>query len=416
MELTTINKPVFEKKDFVKILKEGNYFNEMDEAIRSSPTASMVVLMFKKYCKLPNLKPQYLSLWNKIIDEKIKYGFYTLWVDYTIDYDVKQVFFRPDKNYQPKEPDDIGAISQYLNTRTNKTFPAFNKDKTIVAKQVKKAGGYSEFNGQIFQSNNTTGLYELSVFVPVFKWMGIEDDAPTHVTSASDNALFGNNIFIMAKAAESTEGVKGDNKKISSADKVLNALKQSKSTKKTGTNHILTVDTERDLDKIFHKVEVGNNINVDQFNAVDDKASKKICNAGYCFPQILANPDSGLFGNSGEAYRAALEIWEETCYSVALEIEGDFERIGISLQTSNSAEENQESEDNAIDPATLEAQAKLRGSAEGVTKILEIQSALKESRISREGALAVIKHLFGFDDVKAIELLGIPPTVVETLT
>jgi len=419
MQLTTINKPVFEKKDFIKILKEGNYFKEMDEAIRNSPTASMAVLMFKKYCRLPNLKPEYAKLWNLIVDEKIKYGFFTLWVEFDSDYKVKQVHFRPDKNYQPKEQDDIGAISQYLNTRTDKIFPAFNSDKIIVGKQVTKAGGFGKFNGQIYQSNNTTSEYELSVFVPVFKWMGIEDDAPTHVTSAADNALFGNNIFIMAKAAETTEEadtITGETKKVSNTDRVLNALKQSKSTKKTGTNHILTVDTEKDLDKIFHKVEVGNNIDVNQFNTVDDKASKKICNAAYCFPQILANPDAGLFGNSGEAYRAALEIWEEVCYFEALRIEEAFTEIGISIQIVDEAEKDQETEDNTVDQATLDAQATLRGSVGGVTALLEVQKSYTTGATSRESAIAILKYIYGFDDVKADELLGTPVPATEPPT
>jgi hypothetical protein len=407
MKLTTIDKPVFDKKDFVKVLKEGDYFKMMDEAIRNSPTASMAVLMFKKYCKLPNLKPEYTKLWDKIVDEKIKYGFFTLWIEYNSDLKVKQAHFRPDKNYVPKERDDIGEISQYLNTRTKKDFPSFNSDPLIVAKQVETAGGFGKYNGQVFQYNTTTDEYELSVFVPVFNWMGIEEDTPTHVVSAADNALFGNSIFIMAKGAESSSGPDDENKKLSNTDKVLNALKQSKSTKKTGTNHILTVDTEKDLDKIFYKVPVGNDVNIDQFNAVDDKASKKICNAAYCFPQILANPDAGLFGNSGEAYRAALEIWEETCYFEALKIEQAFTEIGIAIQTVNAAEENQEDEDNAEDPATLEAQATLRGSAEAVTKILEIQAALKEGKTTEKGALAMIRYIFGFDDAKAAELLGI---------
>lgn len=415
MDLTVIDKPKIEKKDFVKVLKSGDYFKEMDAYIRGSSTASMAVLMFKRYCKLPKLKPKYADLWCKIVHEKIYYGFFTLWVEYSESLDVKDAHFRPDKNYQPKEQDDIGVISEYLNTRTGKIFPSFCKDKTVLQAQVDKAGGFSQFNGQVFQSNNTTDEYELSVFVPVYKWMQTEDDTPTHITSAADNALFGNSIFIMKKAAESSNGTAELKKPVSNTDKVLNALKQSKTVKKSGTNHILTVETDIDIDKIFHKVEIGNNIDIDKFNSVDDKAGKKICNAVYCFPQILANPDAGLFGNSGEAYRAALEIWEETCYSVALEIEKDFTNIGIQLQETDNSEEAQETEDQNEDPATLEAQAKLRGSAEGITKLLEIHKALKEGYSTRSAALAMIKYLFGYDDAKANELLG-PDTQITVNT
>lgn len=333
MEITRIDRQISEKANFVKLIEKGDYFDKMDEAIRESPTASMAVLMFKKYCELPNITPAIAPYWEKIKDEKIRYGFFTLWVEYDANLDVKAVHFRLSRDYRAKKLDDLGKVSEYYNAKTKKVFPAFNKDKTVLAAQIKKAGGFQNFTGQIYQYNTTTSAYEFSVFVPVFNWMRVEADAPTYITSSADNALFGNNIFIMKKAAETSSNEYPEKPKLSNTEKTLHVLSQGKSAKNSSQNYLLTVNTEEDISKVFQKYEIGNNIDLDKFNSVDDKAGKKICTAAYCFPQILANPSEGLFGNSGEAYQAAINFWRETCEFEALKIEKAFKEIGVPLQT-----------------------------------------------------------------------------------
>jgi len=416
MEIQTVDKPVVEKIDFVKLVKQGDYFNELDAAITYSPTASMAVLMFKKYCTLPNIKKEFLPYWEKIKDEKIKYGFFTLWIEYDSDLKPTAAHFRLSKQYRVKKKDSLGKASTFLNVITGAEFPAFNSDPKIVKAQVEKAGGFEKFKGQIYQYNTTTADYEFSPFVSVFKWMEIEAATPTHVTAAADNALFGNNIFIMRKAAESSNDPQDANspKKLTNTDRVLGALRNAKSVKKSGVNHVITVDTEEDITKIFHKVEISNNIDVDKFNNADNKAADKICTAAYCFPKILANPTETLFGNSGEAYQAAIDIWRSTCEFEAEKIEAAFLEIGIPLREKDPAMEEHEAEEDSIDQATLDAQASLRGSVGGVQALLNIQTSFSQELTTRDSAIAMIELIFGFPRDEAERLLGAP--VVGTIT
>lgn len=414
MEIATVDKPVIEKTDFVKLVKDGDYFKEMDRAIMYSPTASMAVLMFKKYCVLPNIKKEFLPYWEKIKDEKIKYGFFTLWIEYNSDFKVIGAHFRLSKQYRVKKKDNLGKASTYLNVITGAEFPAFNSDPLVVKSQVEKAGGFEKFKGQIYQYNTTTADYEFSPFVPVFNWMKIEADTPTHVTSAADNALFGNNIFVMKKASESSNDPADENspRRQTNTDRVLNALRNAKSVKKSGVNHVLTVDTEEDVTKIFTKVDISNTVDIDKFNTVDEKAVDKICLAAYCFPKILANPSEGLFGSSGEALNTAIAYWQSTCEFEARKIEKAFEEIGIPLQD-QTAEVQQEEETESVDQTTLDAQAALKGSVGGVTSLLQVQTSYSAGTTSRGSAIAILKYIFGFDDAKAAELLGDPITPQE---
>ncbi len=420
MDIVEIKKPVTEKKDFVKLIEKGDYFTEMDTAIMNSPTASMAVLMFKKYCVLPNLKPSFAPYFEKIKHEKISYGYFTLWVEYNADLEVKAAYFRLSKNYRVKYKDDLGKASMYYNVNTKAEFPAFNSDKKVVAAQIKKAGGFDKFTGQIYQYNTTTANYEYSVFFPVFKWMEIEADTPTFITASADNALFGNNIFVMKKGAESSvgEGAEGEPRPMTNTDAVIGALRQAKTVKNSGTNHVLTVDTEDDVKNIFTKVAIGNDIELDKFNNVDDKAGKKICTAAYCFPQILANPSEGLFGDSGKAYQAAIDFWAKTCEFEALKIEAAFLEIGVSIQNVDPAEDEQQEEELSVDQATLDAQAQLRGSVGGVQALLSIQTSYSQELTTYDSAIAMIELVFGYNNDEAKRLLGAPKieeTPVETV-
>lgn len=407
MKITTISKPTKENKDFVSLIESGDYFSEMDFAIQNSPTASMAVLMFKKYCKLPNLKPQYQDLWNKIIYEKSHYGFFTIWAKYNVDLQLQDIYYRKSKNYRVKQQDDTGNSSSFLNSVTSKIFPTFNNNKSILKNQIAKAGGFQKFSGQIFQYNSTANEYEISPLFSVFNWMKIEFDTPNHISASADNSLFGNNLFIMRKSSETQTDDNGE-VIISNTDKVISALKKGKGSKNSGSNFVLEVDTEDELKNIITSIPIGNSIDVDKFNLVDDKAAKKICTAFYCFPQILANPSEGLFGNSGESYKQAINFWRETCEFEAQKIKNAILEMGIDLEETIVEEIVEEIE---IDQATKDAQANLKGSVGGVQALLQIQTSYATELTTYESAIAMLKFIFGFTPEQAVELLGVPKIV-----
>ena len=399
MKITTFDKPIKEQKEFLTLVESGDYFKEMDFAIQNSPTATMAVLMFKKYCELPNLKSIYSDLWEKIKDEKIKYGYFTLWVEYTIDLEVKNVHFRLNKNYRAKKSDDVGNVSQYLNVVTKKVFPAFNNNKIVLKAQIEKAGGFEKFSGQIFQYNTTSQPYEITPLFSVLNWMKAEHDTPNHISASADNSLFGNNVFLMKKGADtSTDG------EITNTDKVIGALRSAKSTKNSGTNHFIEMvaDNEVDLSKAFLKVPIGNDIEIDKFNNVDDKAGKKIATACYCFPQILANPSEGLFGNSGDAMQQAITYWKSTCEFEANKINDAFKSLGILLQ--------EKIEEVVVEQDRTEEQKALMAFAGSFTNVIALQTSIKQGVTSYDSAISMLVLFYGFKEQEAKNLIGTSTT------
>lgn len=332
MKLHQANKPTTEKKDFAKLIEAGDYYVTLDNLINESPTASMLVLKFKEFCILDGIFEERKKLWDNVVDEYIKYGHFTLYAQYNpATVEIRDVHFRKSKFYRSKEQDDTGYISEFYNVKTKVEIPSFNKSKEAVLSQVKSVDGWDNFIGQIYQYNTTTNQYQYSVFCSVLPWLEVENDTPTFITKASDNALFGNNIYIIKKGAETTKDDNG-NVIVTRTDMILDALKQGKGVKGATQNYVLEVTGDEDVKEIFTKIQIGNDVEIDKYNSVDDKAGKKICTAGYCFPQILCNPSEGLFGNSGEAYKVALESWKQTCLYHSKKIEEAFTEIGIKLR------------------------------------------------------------------------------------
>ena len=76
----------------------------------------------------------------------------------------------------------------------------------------------------------------------------------------------------------------------------------------------------------------------------------------------------------------------------------------------NSSSASAFSANDTEDPIDIEAQAKanLKGSINGVTGILDIQVSVANGTTERSAGLAMLKEIFGFDEIIAEEILGTP--------
>lgn len=322
---TKKRKKAVDTKGYVQ-LDDGLFFERLDSAYLNSPTATMCILKFLEYCVPAGLLPNYVSLWNKLKSDYIRYGYYLLNVTYNIDGEVTGVIYKNPKHFLVKEKDDNDNASTFINTKTDKIYPTFNSDPEIVKSQFPKEGGYLKYTGQIYMYNDTPLPYRITPFYSVVKWMETEADAATYAEKASDNAMFGNNIFVIKASSDATA------KEIEVIGEVKEALSSAKGVTEAAQNLLIEWKGDiEDVSKLLTKVSISNEIDVDLFNATDDKASKKICTACYGFPEILISNNDGLFGNSGEALRVAEEFWSKTCVKEANKMLEGFTQIGIPI-------------------------------------------------------------------------------------
>lgn len=320
-------KKAVDTKGYVQIGEDGLFFERLDSAYLNSPTATMCILKFIEYCIPAGLMPDYVSLWNKLRSDYIRYGYYLLNVQYDIDGNVSGVIYKNPKHFLIKDKDDNDNASTFINIKSGVSYPTFNKAKTIVFSQfVDTKGGYQKYLGQIYMYNDTSMPYRITPFYSVQKNMELEADSATYIEKASDNAMYGNNIFVMKKSSNAGA------RELEVIDTVKNTISSVKGVEETAQNLLLEYEGDiEDVTKLLTKVSISNEINVDLFNAVDDKAEDKICVACYNFPKILLFKESGIFGDSGAAIQTATNLWQQTCIKQADKILEGFTEIGIPI-------------------------------------------------------------------------------------
>jgi hypothetical protein len=395
----TRRKKTVDTKGHVLLGEGGLFFKEMDEAYLQSPTATMCLLKFNEYCVPVGLLDDYQELWKKIVNDYIRYGYYILNVEYNVDGKVIGVTYRNPKHFVVKDKDDNDNASTFLNTKTETVYPTFNSNVTIVKSQFAKEG-FEKYKGQIYMYNDSAMPYRITPMYSVLDWMKVENDSSTYVSKACDNAMFGNNLFVVKKSSDASE------KELEVLESIKEILSSAKGVDEAAQNLLLEYEGDiDDVTKLIAKVSISNDINVDLLNTTDDKAQSKICTACYGFPQILISQSEGIFGNSGEAIATAEDLWAKTCQKEALNILDGFKEIGIT--TVKEAEKVPE-ETTALDEKTLDAQATLKGSVGGVQALLEVQASYAAQTTTFESAIAIFELIFGFTRDQAIKLLGSP--------
>lgn len=393
-------KKAVDTKGYVQLGEDGLFFERLDNAYLNSPTGTMCLLKFHEFCVPVGLMDAYQELWKKIENDYIRYGYYLLYVPYDVDANVRKegVKYLNPKHYLVKDLDDNGNASSFLNVETKTVYPAFNSNQAVVKAQFEK-DGYAKFKGQVYMYNDSSLPYRITPLYSALKSLELEADAETYVSKASDNAMFGNNIFVMKKSSDASD------KEIAIIETVKDTLASVKGVEEAAQNLLLEYEGDiEDVTKLISKISISNDVNVDLLNAVDDKASKKICKACYGFPEILISNNDGLFGNSGEAIQTAEDIWAKTCQKEANNILDGFKKIGLTITQEAPVVEDL----SATDEKTQEAQAVLKGSVGGVTSLLQVQASYSAGTTSLESAIAIFELLFGFSREDATRLLGNP--------
>ena len=312
-------------KDYVYIGDNGSYFQDLDNAYLNSPTATMALLKFHEYCVPAELADKYQTLWKKVENDFIRYGYYILNVTYTVDGVVDEILYRNPKHYLVKDQDDNGNASTFINIKTGVVYPTFYKSTQIVKSQFQK-DGFEKYKGQIYMYNDSSLPYRITPLYSVLNWMKVESDSSTYVSKACDNAMFGNNIFVMKKSSDASA------KELEIIDTVKETISGVKGVEEAAQNILLEWEGDlEDVPKLISKVSISNDINVELLNTTDEKAESKICVACYGFPRILISQSEGIFGNSGEAIQVATDLWAKTCQREANNILDGFKEIGFNI-------------------------------------------------------------------------------------
>jgi hypothetical protein len=170
------------------------------------------------------------------------------------------------------------------------------------------------------------------------------------------------------------------------------------------------------VEKMFHVGQLESQYDDDQFSNLDERIFRNITGQANNIPEGLVRKSATFIGESGASYVQQKIFYEEQTEWERGRIERVMKKLGFpvkiktltELETGGSGEGSGEDGGTSPEEQNAQAQATLRGSVGGVNGILAIQKSVTEKATTKESGIAVLKHVYGFSQEVAEEILGDP--------
>lgn len=356
-----------------------------------------------------------------------------LQIGYDANLDFKSISVVPTTDCRVGKADDKGysgkfivydnwdkSKSKRIQSNGFEVYDKFNPDKKVVEGQIrsaaKKAGikDYKtadiadiiqHYNGQIMHiKKDDAYVYSLPELSPVLWEALLEKNSQLFRSNGADNGFLNTKLLSVPKFEDDP-----------TRDEFVKVIKGLKGSENTGG--VLLMEAAQKTEDISKQVSVEDltgELNDKIFEYSDKQSEKNICKA-YGVSIILIDPtDSGALGDSGGKLEEAQDqLWEsrvedrnqfEEVFSLIMKGFQKNKAISEPLEIQNPYEDSEdEIESKNINK---EAQAKLRGTAAGVTGILSVVKSVKEDAIGKEEAVEIIKNIYGFTEKKAKAMIG----------
>ena len=207
-------------------------------------------------------------------------------------------------------------------------FDVYNNDKQIVASQIEKAGVIQKYKGQILYINlDRKYIYPLSRIDSVLNDCDSEAQASVYRNQLLRKGFFGKQIIVTQPLVTNDEPETIINeigdlvtnplwmRKNSEADEVKNTLTSFIGAENAGGALVLQASNlDGKIDDVFKIIKIDSTMDDKMFEYTENITSKNILMAYNNLPVgLVKNPDSAMFGNSGESLKAMQELYYNNC-------------------------------------------------------------------------------------------------------
>jgi hypothetical protein len=237
-------------------------------------------------------------------------------VNWNAAYQITSVTLIPSTDARIGEADSTGYSGKFIlyddwdKTRAKKVdkknfklIDRFNPNKSVIDSQVKAAGGWSKYKGQILHiCSDFSETYSLSDGDCVINDMLSEYLAGVYKNAGLRKGYFGTRIIV----TKSIEGYE-ERRDFEEMMKSLAGVEESEA-----LIHLETDKNSDDLDSQFKIVDISSNIDDKMFEGTEESSARNIMTA-FGVQKILINTsaDNAVFGNSGELLKSAKQLhWE----------------------------------------------------------------------------------------------------------
>jgi hypothetical protein len=303
----------------------------------------------------------------------------------------------------------VGATSADLDW-----FYPFNPNEAVVMAQISKdaeekgnaTGNIAEdikhYRGQVYYLNLTPEyIYSISPADSVYN----EADTEYRISLYSNKQV---RSGFLGKTAVVTAGLDPED-----SEDIKKDLAEWLGAENSDNMYHLELDEATDLDAVFKIIQVKGQYDEKMFSETNMRIRKNIFGAFNNIPEALVlSADGAMFGTNSETYKQMKIFYSEQTEEEREKLQECLSFLGFPVNikpiASNVAPAADKASNSDVDPATLAAQAALKGSVGGVQGILGIQSAVAAGNTSFESGLTILMEIYGFDRPIASALLGQP--------
>ena len=343
---------LFKKEEFRqksdKIIYNGDqndYAEKVELFIENSVTSTSASNVFKRFLlglgseELKNWRPNSYQKGDELLDQiaedyKDHRGF-ALLVTYNPLGEVKEFHHVPFTDVRKENVDSNSDATRFLLCKNwhnigqvkkaeKYSYFTYNPDPVIVENQIKKAGGFNKFKGQIFfwHGSKPKLHYPLSFIHPVMNDADTEFRIQIHRNKRIRGGMLNKKIMITPPTLPDRLDIPDSS--LTSQDL---QLKRDFLQKKQDVDYMMQqfVSAENnegllrlelqyegdDIDKIFKVIDIKAESEDGYFKNNEDTIKRNIRSAYFNIPPILIDSDNSFFGSSGEAMREAKEFYEE---------------------------------------------------------------------------------------------------------
>jgi len=435
-----------EKLDVYLNGEDNQYPAEIERVVNNSPTGKRAANMLSKYvagAKIENdelvnrsLNLKKSDVVKQIADDiSIQYGCF-IHTEYSIDKNGKLspsnpriLDYKKCRISKKDDEDNPGKIyyqdyakKKALGRRSKKSkehwYYPFNKNQDVIIAQIKKDAALAKktgaelkdllpsYRGQVFYLNLTPQfVYAVSLFDGVYNDCDTEYRMGLYTNGVTRSGFLG-------KVAVITQGLDPDDEKQVDED-----VQKWLGAEEANTVWRLSLDETADIDKAVKILQVKSQFDEKQFTETRKSCRTNILGAANNIPEQLAYNSSGLFSQSGEAYKQLKIFFNEQTEYERNKVEETMKLLGFDckiiplIELDDTTEENNRGTgdpNSSADDETKKAQAALRGSVGGVQGILGIQQSVSQQLTDFESAITILMEIYGFDRQVSAALLGKP--------
>jgi hypothetical protein len=320
-----------------------------------------------------------------------------------------------------------------------KVYDVYNPRPEVIQAQVDKAGGWHNYNGQIFFfkfSSNTT--YPESLIETAFDFADTEHQLGKFYSGTTRRGFTDVTIIRHRKFDNKT-----DENNFDENVKKVTGFENASSTLVVEDDW----DDEREKTGNFKFDQIKNDVRSEKFAHFESSSANFIRKAFKNIPPQLVDYVAGKLGNtSGEDLIKAQSVYNAIISRDQEDLELAFAELfrnykndinpsgnwtirqysllddgtvnygqGVDI-TKTSSDPQVPTEDQLAQKEIRAAQAQLRGSVGGVTSILAIQASVSAETTSYDAGVAMLENIFGYSNDVAKRMLGAPKVIDTTNT